>query len=180
MYVYCEYICMYMCVDMDIVTDIPIKYRYWKNKNGSIDLFHRRYNVYRYLTCLLGLDVCRHHQHTHWTKCCLGREPTCSSPSLTQTSLSIAVAQLYMFKLPEDGMRRTYDTSISKNKKTKVLFWKLFGFEWDEQGKPKDSSKPMCKRCNRASPEKVVNMTNLSKYHQDRHPNLYKQSQRAW
>uniref|UniRef100_A0A672RI62 BED-type domain-containing protein n=1 Tax=Sinocyclocheilus grahami TaxID=75366 RepID=A0A672RI62_SINGR len=58
---------------------------------------------------------------------------------------------------------------------SRSAIWKYFGYETNEHGKPKDTSKPICKSCYRAVLTKGANTSNLAKHLKDRHPDLYKE-----
>ena len=60
-------------------------------------------------------------------------------------------------------------------KNARSVVWQYFGFEPNEHGQPKDTSKPRCKRCNRIVPSKGANTSNLTSHLQDRHKDLYKE-----
>uniref|UniRef100_A0A671SCA6 BED-type domain-containing protein n=1 Tax=Sinocyclocheilus anshuiensis TaxID=1608454 RepID=A0A671SCA6_9TELE len=66
-------------------------------------------------------------------------------------------------------------TSRSRDKHSRSAIWKYFGYETNEHGKPKDTSKPICKSCYRAVLTKGANTSNLAKHLKDRHPDLYKE-----
>ncbi len=58
---------------------------------------------------------------------------------------------------------------------SRSAIWKYFGYEANEHGKPKDTSKPICKSCYRAVLTKGANTSNIAKHLKDRHPDLYKE-----
>lgn len=61
---------------------------------------------------------------------------------------------------------------LVKNERGKSAVWRYFAFLPNEQGKPKDVDKPVCKHCHKVVATKSSSMSNLAK-HQDRHPGLY-------
>ncbi|KAA0721363.1 hypothetical protein E1301_Tti023538 [Triplophysa tibetana] len=58
---------------------------------------------------------------------------------------------------------------------SRSAIWNYFGYEANEDGKPKDTNKPICKSCYRAVVTKGANTSNIAKHLKDRHPDLYKE-----
>ncbi len=68
---------------------------------------------------------------------------------------------------------------LIENDKAKSLVWKYFAYEANDEGKPKDVNKPLCKQCLKAVATKCSSTSNLAKHLKDRHPGLYGELQQV-
>ena len=55
--------------------------------------------------------------------------------------------------------------------------WKYLSYISDSEGKPTDTTRPVCKTCFRSLQTKGANTSNLAKHLADRHPELFKDRQ---
>ena len=53
--------------------------------------------------------------------------------------------------------------------------WKYLSDISDSEGKPTDTTRPVCKTCFRSLQTKGANTSNLAKHLADRHPELFKE-----
>uniref|UniRef100_A0A3Q3Q9S5 BED-type domain-containing protein n=1 Tax=Monopterus albus TaxID=43700 RepID=A0A3Q3Q9S5_MONAL len=65
--------------------------------------------------------------------------------------------------------------SLVDKQHSRSAIWNYFAYEANDDGKQKNTSKPLCKSCYRALPTKGANTSNLAKLLKDRHPDLYKE-----
>lgn len=68
---------------------------------------------------------------------------------------------------------------VTKSKSTKSAVWAFFGFEGDEEGKPKQEDIAICRICERKVSAKGGNTSNLLSHLKNHHPLKYNEVKKA-
>ena len=63
---------------------------------------------------------------------------------------------------------------VSKPGAKKSSVWEYFGFEADDEGKPVNEDRPICKKCSRTVATKSGNTSNLLSHLRNAHPEVYR------